>query len=560
MPDDSSRSIPALDSHIRAIEALVASLVTEANHHLSALKQSRNTLAPIHVLPEELLVNIWLICVQEETQVDVLLQTLALVCKSWYRGVLDQPVLWCHLQDSCKSERYNDWVLKKSQSCPLHLHLSSEHSYLSETLIDKVMPECRRWKSFVLAPDHEANSFAREPRLTTLANANLDILTSVVLQARSNWSEPDPVRLPATPALREIRLEQYTLQWETFNALNAPQLRALRIDALPSPTPSFSQLLDLLRSTPLLEILLLKGTTFVEDTPNHQYSPVHLPRLRALYLSFPGFPVGAPCDDLLRLIRTESLQQLLARTVSFNLWEPPRFPILDNIKSLIPPTGAIDLYWNNNVHIATDPHPFYPIEWPYRDEALTTEGFAFTSTQPARAEDFLDIAQWVSSLGTHTIVKLELRNPHWRSKNFREVPVALLDHLPTLRTLVIYEGVKVEQLFTQLGRPKRESSGRLHWPWPQLVNLDLEKSDQIPAEFLIHLAQSRWGNPSILPSTSEPNAEPIKEERPPKLRSLAMPYTFTAGDKRQVETLALEGGPRPELPNEASELPFPSSP
>ncbi|KAG8925013.1 hypothetical protein FRC00_004437 [Tulasnella sp. 408] len=436
-------------------------------------------------------------------------------------------------------------------------HANQEHSYVSETLVDKVMPECRRWKSFVLDPDYEANSFSREPRFNMLANANLDILTTFEVKARSNWSSPDPIRLPATPALREIRLEQFTLQWETFNALNAPLLRALRIDALPTPVPSFSQLLDILRSTPLLEILLLKGTTFEEETPNRQYPPVHLPHLRALYLSF---PVGDPCDDLLRLIRTESLQQLLGRTVSFNLWEPPRFPILDNIKSLIPPTGAVDLYWNNNVHIATDPHPFYPIEWPYRDESLTTEGFAFTTTQPAKAEDFLDIAQWVSSLGAHTIVKLEIRNPHWRTKNFREVPVALLDHLPTLHTLVIYEGVKVDELFAQLGRPKRESSGRLHWPWPQLVNLDLGKADQIPAEFLIHLAQSRWGNPTILPSTSEPNVEPIKEERPPKLRSLAMPYTFTPGDRRQVETLALEGGPRPELPDEGSELPFhPSS-
>ncbi|KIO31346.1 hypothetical protein M407DRAFT_19721 [Tulasnella calospora MUT 4182] len=531
LPDDSSRSILAFDNHIHAVEAL-----------LSTLKQSRNTLASIHILPEELLVNVWLLCVQEATQIDVLLHTLALVCKSWYRGVLDHPVLWCYLQVYCTSKRYNDWVLQKSQNCPLHLRLSSEDPHASDELINMVIPECRRWKSIVLTPCIRTRDVVIDPDLMLLTGANLDNLTSFEAEVNPDWGPPESFSLPATPALRVVKLERYSLCWRTFNA---PQLRALRINALGFHAPSFSQLLNVLRSTPFLEILLLKDTNFPmspPDPPSHKNSPVNVPRLRALYLSFPA---RAPCDDLLRLIRTETLQQLLGRTVSFDLWEPPRFTILNNIKSLIPPTGAIYLSYFKDVHIQTNPHPFYPAQWPYHDDALTTEGFAFTSAKPAKMVDFLDIAQWVSSLGAHTIVKLELGNPWRRRGQSREIPVALLDHLPTLQTLVIRKGVNVDAFFAQLGRPKRESSGRLHWPWPQLVNLDLGNSDGVTAEVLVDLAQSRWGNANISLSTSEPSVEPT-EERPAKLKSLAIPDTFPIQARQQVETLALEGGPRPQ--------------
>ncbi|KAG9040600.1 hypothetical protein FS837_000414 [Tulasnella sp. UAMH 9824] len=552
LPPDSSRCILAYDNHIRAIEALVASLVTEAKDHLSTLKQSRNTLAPIHVLPDELLVNIWLLCVQDASQIDDLLHTLALVCRSWYQGVLNHPALWCHLQDTCKSEWYNDWVLQKSRNCPLHLRLSSDDPYASNTLINMAMPECRRWKSFILAPCYGNGSQTVELRLNMLGNANLDNLTRFEAQPRTSWVRPEAISLPATPALREIKLERFPLHWKTFNS---PQLRALRMSAIRFDAPSFPQLLDLLRSTPLLEILLLKDTSFAmspQAGPSHQTAPVHLPRLRALYLSFPADSLA---DDFLRLIRTESLQQLLGRTVSFNLWEPPRPPILNNIKLSIPQTRKIDLYYHNNIHIATDPHPFYPIQWPYPDEVLTTEGFAFTTTKPAEMDDFFDIAQWVSSLGPHTIVKLELSNPWWRREEGREIPAALLDHLPTLHTLVVREGVNVNALFTQLGRPKRESSGRLHWPWPQLVNLDLGDSNKIDAQLLIDLAQSRWGDTGARPSTSEASVEHIKEERAARLTSLALPYGFSLEDRLRVEILALEGGPRPESPNEGLDEP-----
>lgn len=133
--------------------------------------------------------------------------------------------------------------------------------------------------------------------------------------------------------------------------------------------------------------------------------------------------------------------------------------------------------------------------------------------------------------------------------------MALLDHLPTLRTLVIREGVNADLFFAQLGRPKQESSGRLYWPWPQLVNLDLGYANMIEAQVLIHLAQSRWGNTAAPPSKSEPSVEPTKEERPPKLKSLAIPHAFIPEVRLQVETLALEGGPRPESPKGGSEEP-----
>ncbi|KAG8894875.1 hypothetical protein FRC01_012698, partial [Tulasnella sp. 417] len=406
-PNNSSQSILALDNHIHAIEAMMTFLVNEANAHLSTLKQSRNTLVPIHILPDELLVDIWLLCVEDASQFDDQLHTLALVCKSWHRGVLDHSVLWCHLQDTCKSEWYNNRVLQRSQNYPLHLRLLAQNPNISETLIDMAMPECHRWKSFVLAPNYRAGSRIVEPRLNLLAEANLENLITFEVHARTNWNYPDPILLPTTPSLREVRLERFPLRWET---LNAPQLRALRITSLLFGGLSFSELLDLIRSTPLLEILLLKGMD-LEGTSD-QESPVLLPRLRTLYLS------GVPCDDLLRLIRTENIQQLLGRPASFHLWKPPQCPILNNIKA----TGVVKLVYRDSVHIATDPHPFYPIEWPYHNEVLTTEGFAFTTTNAVRMRDFLHITEWVGSLGAHAIVDLQIGNPPRSSVDLGEIP------------------------------------------------------------------------------------------------------------------------------------------
>ncbi|KAG8941855.1 hypothetical protein FRC00_012169, partial [Tulasnella sp. 408] len=65
------------------------------------------------------------------------------------------------------------------------------------------MPECRRWKSFILAPCYGTGSQTVEPRLNMLANANLDNLSRFEAQPRTSWVRPEPISLPETPALRE---------------------------------------------------------------------------------------------------------------------------------------------------------------------------------------------------------------------------------------------------------------------------------------------------------------------------------------------------------------------
>ncbi|KAG8934804.1 hypothetical protein FRC01_000072 [Tulasnella sp. 417] len=539
LPDDSARSIPTLRSHVHAIEAMLVFLATEVNDYLSPLKQSRNTLAPIHALPDELLVDIWLYRVEDascdKSQIDDQLRTLALVCKSWHRGVVANPVLWCHLQETCESDRYNHWALQRSQKHPLHLRLFGKDPSVSSSLIKIAMPESRRWKSFVLGPSGRRRPRARDPSLSMLVDANLENLTSFEARSRRKWGRPDPIPLPATPSLREIELEGFPLRWETFNA---PQLRALRISFLPYGDLSFTHLVDLLRSTPSLEVLLLsKVRVGTPDALSHHNSPVLLPRLRALNM------YDTPCKDLLYLIRTESLEQLRCYPTSLDLWKPPLCPMLNDITS----TGIIKLVYRDTIHIATDPYP-YPFERRYLDRGLPVKGFDFTTGKGAGMRDFLDITQWVGgSFGLHTIVNLELGNLERTGVDAREIPVQLLDHLPAVRSLIIDRGLNVDALFTQLGRPKRESSGRLHWPWPQLTNLDLRNSNLIELQILTGLVHSRWDTSSAAPSAPEPST---REERPPKLQSFIAPYKFPHEIRRQVETLALESKKDSEEPHD----------
>ncbi|KAG8911971.1 hypothetical protein FRC01_005374 [Tulasnella sp. 417] len=529
LPDDSAPSIPTLRSHVHAIEAMLAFLATEVNNYLSPLKQSRNTLSPIHALPNEVLSDIWLYRVEDASrygsQIDDQLHTLALVCKSWYRGVVAHPVLWCHLQETCKSDRYNRWALQRSQKHPLHLHMFGRYPFPTDSFIKIAMPESHRWKSFVLGPSDSRISRARDSSLSMLADANLENLTRFEVESRSRHGGAAPIPLPATPSLRKMKLGGFSLRWETFNA---PQLRALFIRSLFYGALSFPQLVDLLRSTPSLEVLLLSKVWMrAPDALLHQNSPVLLPQLRALNM------YDAPYNDLLYLIQTESLQELRCNTASPDLWKPPLCSILNDLKS----TGIIKLVYRDTIHIATEPYP-YPFDPRYLDRALPVKGFDFTTGKGAGMQDFLDITQWVGgSFGLHTIVNLQFGNLERPGVEAREIPVQLLDHLPAVCTLIIDRGVNVDALFTQLGRPKRESSGRLHWPWPQLTNLDLRNSNLIELQILTGLVHSRWGTSGAAPSTPEPST---KEERPPRLKSFIAPYKFTHEIRRQVESLALE--------------------
>ncbi|KAG8934803.1 hypothetical protein FRC01_000071 [Tulasnella sp. 417] len=525
LPDDSAPSIPVLRSQVHAIEAMLAFLATEVNNYLLPLKRSRNSLAPIHALPDEVLSDIWLYRVEDASrygsQIDDQLHTLALVCKSWYRGVVAHSALWCNLQEACKSDRYNHWALQRSQKHPLHLRMFGRYPFPTDSFIKIAMPESRRWESFVLGPDGHGRSRGSDTSLNMLADANLENLSRFKVQSRSRYGGADPIPLPATPSLRNMELEGFSLRWETFNA---PQLHTLRISSLSNGALSSSHLVDLLRSTPCLEILLLSQIWMrTSDTLPHQNSPVLLPQLRALDM------YDTPYTDLLYLIQTESLQQLQCGLPRLDLLKPPLCPMLNDLKS----TGIIKLVYRDTIHVANDPYR-NPFDWGNLDRGLPTVRFAFTTRKGVGMQDFLDITQWVvGSFGLHTVVNLEFGGS---GLGAREIPVQLLDDLPGVCTLKIHPGVNVDALFTQLGRPKRESSGRLHWPWPQLANLDLGNSNLIELQTLIDLAQSRWGTSSASPSTPGPST---KVERPPRLKSLISPWLFTHEMTLQVEALAL---------------------
>ncbi|KAG8981667.1 hypothetical protein FRB90_007091, partial [Tulasnella sp. 427] len=326
------------------------------------------------------------------------------------------------------------------------------------------------------------------PRLSVLRHAKLDNLMTFEAHTCTGGGSPEPIPLPPTPALRGVRLERFPLVWQSFHA---PQLQALCINSIQHQAPTYPQLLALLRSTPNLESLLLKDTWFVwTQPPNLPDAPIHLPKLRSLFISLSD---SVLCDSLLRVVQADNLERLLSRALSFKVWDEPNFLVFNNIQRHIPSTGVINIYYHNNIHIATDPHPFWPVPWPYPEQSLKTNGFAFTTRNLSDERDFLDVAQWVSGLGNETTVRLELRNVQWRRRGIKKIPVELLDYLPTLHTLTVREGVDVEDLLAQLALPKQDATGTLRWPWPHLVELRLEDSPAITATQITNFAESRWG-------------------------------------------------------------------
>ncbi|KAK7058211.1 hypothetical protein R3P38DRAFT_1196186 [Favolaschia claudopus] len=188
------------DAKLRKLEKEMLRMASERHSLASYAASCRSALAPIHRLPNEILANIFALCIPQELynvydltestpeqEVDCIshrhLLQLAQVCARWHRIAMGTPQLWSSI--AVRSDLWSECgispetllalveaALDRGQNCPLTLIIrASEHV---ESILELATRHAHRWRSVNLNLAHGD----RGGHLSNLAN-KLDQLTEL---------------------------------------------------------------------------------------------------------------------------------------------------------------------------------------------------------------------------------------------------------------------------------------------------------------------------------------------------------------------------------------------
>src|SRR6266850_2972375 len=286
-PGTCAAALSAIDEEIDAAHRFTHSLLSR-----------RNVLAPISVLPTELLARIFHFCALAEplwmSQLPSKLGwiTVTHVCQRWRQVALDDTSLWARITGFSRSPKWIAESLARARNAPLVFSLWGRPS-----------PE-------ILANLQPHISHTRELQLGDLSmHHSREVqeifgLEAPALEHFGLWfSEYDPggsITFPQisgtelfkgrAPKLRTFTLSEVFVPWSLIPRGQLTRIQITRFKGIPTTDVSLSddlnQLVDLLISSPELEVLILEFClpTMLSQVSHGQLEPIHLPRLSRLHL------------------------------------------------------------------------------------------------------------------------------------------------------------------------------------------------------------------------------------------------------------------------------------
>lgn len=273
----------------------------------STLNKSR-AIVPITALPPETISYIFTLVIaphcrkNPNTVVDPLF-ALPSVCTRWREIALRTPTLWSHIDlftgypsSNGSSSRYREELpsriqlfANRARAIPLHLHFG----YRTEAILD--------------ASPHLVDSLIQyTPRIASLTFSRISNTVAIeeVINVLANGG-----------SLRVIDIEGHTYQGDTPNPQSLHiswHLIALHglvelrlVEMRGSDSPFLSQMIEVLLSTPALQVLQLRTMSVHRDLDLGAHLIVSLPHLRHLEVAF-LFESGV--SDMLSIIHTTSTQ------------------------------------------------------------------------------------------------------------------------------------------------------------------------------------------------------------------------------------------------------------
>ncbi|KAG8924555.1 hypothetical protein FRC02_010351 [Tulasnella sp. 418] len=281
---------PQSDRHTMELELLLTVFQTKIWDKIQALRHNRNSVALIHRLPFELLVNIFLL-VQNSAKLEEkyrALHQMAQVCCTWRDTILCNPRFWTYVSSQLPLF-LNKQIIKRSKQVPLHIYIHSSYSgYVSEdskALVSCLVKEVPRWKGLICG-----NGLL------------LDMIEELVEGVAPTleyfkWignTRQDP-EVPSLIQRRAPKLNRLEISGLSLVPLNLPilsRLKALRFNPTHDMLHSHTHWERLFLSLPEIEIFEARQqypSLFASGELPIPFD-VKLPHLQELHLS--GLPVG----------------------------------------------------------------------------------------------------------------------------------------------------------------------------------------------------------------------------------------------------------------------------
>ncbi|KII90138.1 hypothetical protein PLICRDRAFT_697902 [Plicaturopsis crispa FD-325 SS-3] len=219
------------------------------------LRTRRNALAPIHVLPIEVISEIF-----AYARLDW--RSITSVCSHWRAVSLQCPTIWSHLVDPYHHPEWIALLLERSRSAPLRLMLDPGVSSIPESL-NLVLKHASQFEVLRL---HGDEAFMRS--CMQRIEGPMPLLNRLFISseyAAPSFIVPDSF-CSSTPRLRHLILIHYNVRWDRpiFHGLVYLSILSLPWQSdVPRLPLSTSQLLRILGASPALQSLSL--TDAVQD-------------------------------------------------------------------------------------------------------------------------------------------------------------------------------------------------------------------------------------------------------------------------------------------------------
>ncbi|KAG8992481.1 hypothetical protein FRB94_011585 [Tulasnella sp. JGI-2019a] len=266
------------------------------HHHIARRSRRLNTHAPIHRLPNELLVKIFALTLEANSQHYLSnprsLIGLGLVSKDWSRMIYDVPSFWAQI-NSAYSEGENRAAVLRSKEYPLHVQYTDDDfdgRDVSEVVfLDLAIREAYRWRSaeFTLSSDYTITLLHH---LVSLSVPSLEELKIDCTEVDEDPSMEGSINIFSGGAdrLRHVDLSNVPIPW---NSQIISHLETLKISGWSTihPGPSTREIIVILRRCPKLrtfELHYLGDEELLHDSDStlSLMEVVHLPFLTSFTL------------------------------------------------------------------------------------------------------------------------------------------------------------------------------------------------------------------------------------------------------------------------------------
>jgi hypothetical protein len=285
-----------------------------------ALLTHRNALAPISVLPPEVLARIFhLVALAESPWSE--LQSLRWinvthVCRHWRQVALDDSSLWARISGYRTSTAWISETLARARNAPLAISLLGTPNAETLAMFPAHFAHTREFRLRGLVAYHFDDNVRNIWNICKLEAPTLEHFELGVAVASPVTFLGAPFFSGVAPKLRTFSLSQVGVPWSSIPCGQLTQLKiTLFNERSVAGDPSLGDsksLIDLLINCPVLEILALEFCLPHSITGPSHVQAVHLPRLT--YLSLGGLSSGVA--NLLKILKLPPSTTLRLRCTS----------------------------------------------------------------------------------------------------------------------------------------------------------------------------------------------------------------------------------------------------